>query len=311
MMKKTERIQQELFYLNGKRKFNLKDIMNEFSISKRTALRDLQELERLGLPFYSENGRWGGYKILDNSLLPPIYFTEKEIFSLFYSLQTLNLLKESPFGSSYRKLQKKLLSTFRPEKQERIVQMMDTIQYEGVEQIAVTQNLEQLTGNILKNEILKISYIRYENQDKIILPIKLTMMDGYWYCTALDIDKMEWRTYRCDYIKNITVKDSYQKKFSLEYLKQSYNNQQSEYRSISFKVKVSEIGKERFLKRHFSNMTLKMIKNENYIMGKFNESELDFLANYFLGFGNHVEILEPSQLKEAYVETIRTILDKY
>lgn len=57
-MKKTERIQQELFFLNGKSQFNLKEVMDEFNISKRTALRDIQELERLGLPIYSEYGRW-------------------------------------------------------------------------------------------------------------------------------------------------------------------------------------------------------------------------------------------------------------
>lgn len=285
--------------------------MNEFSISKRTALRDLQDLERLGLPIYSESGRWGGYRILDNSLLPPVYFSEEEIFAIFYSLQILNLLKESPFGHSHKKIQKKLLGTFSVEKQQRIVQMMDTIQYEGIYQIASTQNLEQLTGSILKNEIIKIRYIRYGNQDKTILPIRLTMMDGYWYCTALDVNKKEWRTYRCDYIRDITVKDTYQEIFSLDYLKQSYNNQQSLYRTIPFKVKVSELGKERFLKRHFSNMSLEKIENDNYIVGKFNKSELAFLSNYFLGFGEHVEILEPNQLKEDYINTIRTILDRY
>ncbi|MFQ6324402.1 helix-turn-helix transcriptional regulator [Lactococcus garvieae] len=310
-MKKLERIQQELFFLNGRKNFNLRDIMDEFSISKRTALRDLQELERLGLPLYSNYGRWGGYQILENSLLPPIYFTEKEIFAIFYSLQTLNLLKEFPFGSSHKKIQNKLLNTFTPEKQKRIVQMMDTFHYEGIEQIAVTHNLEELARNILKNEVIRINYTRYNNQVKNILPTKLTMMDGYWYCTALDVNKKEWRVYRCDYIEEITVKDSYQETFSIEYLKQSYKNQQELYRVIPFKVKVSEIGKERFLKRNFSNMNLKMNKNENYIVGKFNESELDFLVNYFLSFGNHVEILEPNQLKEAYIKSIKTILNNY
>lgn len=94
-------------------------------------------------------------------------------------------------------------------------------------------------------------------------------------------------------------------------MKQSYNNQQSLYRTIPFKVKVSELGKERFLKRHFSNMSLEKIENDNYIVGKFNKSELAFLSNYFLGFGEHVEILEPNQLKEDYINTIRTILDRY
>ncbi len=35
--------------------------MQAFNISKRTALRDIQELEVMGLALYVENGRYGGY----------------------------------------------------------------------------------------------------------------------------------------------------------------------------------------------------------------------------------------------------------
>ena len=46
--KKTERIQQEMFYINEKKVFHLKELMETFAISKSTALRDIQELEALG-----------------------------------------------------------------------------------------------------------------------------------------------------------------------------------------------------------------------------------------------------------------------
>lgn len=58
-------------------------------------------------------------------------------------------------------------------------------------------------------------------------------------------------------------------------------------------------------------MSLKSIKNDDYIIGKFNESELSFLTNYFLGFGEHIKILEPEQLKEEYVNKLHDILDSY
>lgn len=310
-MKKSERIQQELFFLNGRKTFNLRDIMAEFAISKRTALRDIQELERLGLPLYTENGRTGGYRLLDNALLPPLYFTEKEIFTIFYSLQTLDLLKESPFGNSHRTLQKKLLQTFNAPKQQRIIQMMGLIHYEGVEQIAFTQNLEELLGHILNNNIITIQYVRYGEQNKTILPIRLTMMDGYWYCTALDITKKAWRTYRCDFIKQISLIESQQTTFSLDYLKESYTQQQSAYRTIPLKVKVTALGQERFLKSHFPTISLKKIKDETYIVGKFHKSELAFLTTYFLAFGEHIEIVDPPILKEAYIKALQKILSKY
>ncbi|MEB9816424.1 DeoR family transcriptional regulator, partial [Bacillus cereus] len=41
-MKKTERINDMLIFLNNKRNFNLKDLMVRYDISKSTALRDIQ-----------------------------------------------------------------------------------------------------------------------------------------------------------------------------------------------------------------------------------------------------------------------------
>ena len=58
-MDKAERLVQELTYLNKYPYFNLKNLMTEFSISKRTALRDLSALEEMGLAIYSERGKYG------------------------------------------------------------------------------------------------------------------------------------------------------------------------------------------------------------------------------------------------------------
>ena len=67
---KSERLTQELLYLQGKATFHLADLMETFAISKRTAVRDVQSLEELGLPLVVEVGRYGGYQILKNQLTP-------------------------------------------------------------------------------------------------------------------------------------------------------------------------------------------------------------------------------------------------
>ena len=61
-MTKSERINDMIIFLSKKNYFNLKDITERYSISKRTALRDVQSLEKLGLAIYSEVGRYGKYQ---------------------------------------------------------------------------------------------------------------------------------------------------------------------------------------------------------------------------------------------------------
>lgn len=58
-MKKSERLNKELIYLSYRKEFHLKELENEFNISERTALRDIANLEELGLNFYVEKGRYG------------------------------------------------------------------------------------------------------------------------------------------------------------------------------------------------------------------------------------------------------------
>jgi predicted DNA-binding transcriptional regulator YafY len=310
-MKKTERIQKEMFYLNEKKTFHLKELMETFAISKSTALRDIQELEALGVPLYVESGRYGGYRVLKNTLLPPIYFSEKEVFAMFYSLQLLNLLTDSPFGDTYLHLEEKLLHTFPKEKQKQIAEMLNCVHYEGIPQIGTVGNLEQLFESILTNSILQITYTRNTRQKKRLLPIRLTLMDGYWYCTAFDLVKEVWRTYRCDFMEDIVVEALYQQQYSREALKESYQEQLQNYRDIPFQAKVSEVGKEYFLKYHFSNMSLHQTDAGTVIEGKFDQTELRFMSNYFLGFGEHVEIIAPEILREDYLTCLKKMMERY
>ncbi|MGM0169325.1 hypothetical protein IGI39_003641 [Enterococcus sp. AZ135] len=310
-MKKSERIQQELFFVNNHKEFNLTDIMNEFQISRSTALRDLAELEDLGVPLYIENGRYGGYKVLPSSLLPPIYFTEKEIFSVFFSLQLLDLLSGSPFGSAHSTVKRKLLNTFSEEKQEKIAAATDSVHYAGIDQIETAKNLEELFSTILKNEPINIRYTRYTQKVKQILPIRLTLMDGYWYCIAIDVAKKEMRTYRCDYIEDIEAEVDHPQSLSKEEINQILTTQQKDYRDTPFRVRLSVKGKEHFLKNKFPNMRLTAVEHDFFIVGEFNANELAFLTNYFLGFGEHAEILEPEILREEYTKLIEKVLSRY
>ncbi|CAJ1178718.1 hypothetical protein CPEBRM1_ABPJDJAI_00213 [Companilactobacillus paralimentarius] len=69
-MNKAERLNQELIFLSNKSIFHINDLVTEFQISKRTALRDITDLENMGLSFYTENGRYGGFHIVNRQLSP-------------------------------------------------------------------------------------------------------------------------------------------------------------------------------------------------------------------------------------------------
>ncbi|WP_252899304.1 helix-turn-helix transcriptional regulator [Lactococcus fujiensis] len=99
-MKKTERINLIMRYINNRAQFTIKEIQNEFQISRATAIRDINEIQAMGFPLVSENGRGGGYFVMQNEYLPPVHFTKDEltaVFISFFGLKkfTTSLLKKS------------------------------------------------------------------------------------------------------------------------------------------------------------------------------------------------------------------------
>ena len=88
-MAKAQRLIELMITINAKKDFTVGELAKEFCVSKRTILRDLQELEEAGFPLYSEVGAAGGYHILKERILPPIAFSENEAKAIFFACQTL------------------------------------------------------------------------------------------------------------------------------------------------------------------------------------------------------------------------------
>lgn len=63
-MSKATRLLKLIDKLNTGQKFTVRHLAEEFEVSYRTMLRDLQEVEEMGVPLYSENGVHGGYRVL-------------------------------------------------------------------------------------------------------------------------------------------------------------------------------------------------------------------------------------------------------
>jgi predicted DNA-binding transcriptional regulator YafY len=68
-MKKVERINIIMRYINNRAHFTITEIMHEFDISRSTAIRDIREIEAMGMPLVAEVGRDGGYFVMNNSVL--------------------------------------------------------------------------------------------------------------------------------------------------------------------------------------------------------------------------------------------------
>ena len=108
-MKKLLVLRQMEVYIKNKSQFNVDDLVQEFHISRSTALRYVAALEELGVPIYSEKGRYGGYYVTDSYRIDPVRFSEDEMHAILFALDGVEVLKSSPFKTHFTNISSKLL----------------------------------------------------------------------------------------------------------------------------------------------------------------------------------------------------------
>jgi hypothetical protein len=129
-MKKVERINIIMRYINNRSHFTISEIMQEFNISRSTAIRDIKEIEALGMPLVAEVGRDGGYFVMQNSVLPVVRFTDSEVKALFIAfMATRN--QQLPYLKSRHSLAEKLLGLISENQQDDLISLNQILLFEG------------------------------------------------------------------------------------------------------------------------------------------------------------------------------------
>ncbi|MBS4219989.1 YafY family transcriptional regulator [Bacillus sp. FJAT-49711] len=310
-MKKSERINQMLRFINQKQHFSLRDLMNEFQISKRTALRDVASLEEIGAPIYAEYGRHGGYRLLNQMQLPPISFSSQEIYALYFAMLALQSFTNLPFHVTFRSIHEKFINELSDSQRQEIENMKNRISFRHTEQIKDSSHLEILLMAAVKKIVLKINYQNANQKStRTIQPLAIYSMKGYWYCQAYDMCREAYRVFRCDRVTSAEITNI--KPFE-DLNEMTIQNAQSLWRpsekAVQFKCLLSLEGRELFQQESFPSMKLVQEMDNTYLVGSYEPHEIDFIINYFARFGKFIKIIEPISLKKALKEYYRILID--
>lgn len=306
-MKKTERINDLLIFLNNKRTFNLKDLMERYNISKSTALRDIQSLEQIGMPIYSELGRNGRYEILDSSILSPFFFTVDEMYGLYFSLLTLNGYKTKPFEIENIALENKFRNVLPENVRNNISIMNQVLSLEVTNHSNFSPYLKEILQGIFTEKVYCLTYSKKETNKQMVAQfIRIHSKFGQWYAKIFNIKTEKIQILRCDKILLITETNDFKSK-KLEELLDYLDNFHKEPNAIDFTVIVNKQGKDIFDKENYPSMKIQS-DNENFIItGYFNKAEEDFIANYFLIFGQSINSISPVMLKKLIYDKAKSI----
>lgn len=201
-LQKSQRLIQLIMMINARKSFTVQELADEFGLSKRTIARDLDELSSLGVPVYSVQGRGGGYRLLQERLLPPISFTESEAVALFFACQSLDYFSSVPFGEGAETALHKFYHYLPADVKERIDRLKNKVMIWSPYRPMSTEVLNTLMQAIMIKSVVTLEYSSGDGVTKRdIQPIGLYASSGYWYCPAYCFKREEIRQFRADRIR--------------------------------------------------------------------------------------------------------------
>lgn len=311
-MKKYELIYKIMNYVYKKDQFTLQDLMMEFNISKSTALRYISNLEDIGVPLYSEKGRYGGYKLLETYKIPPISFTPQETYAMFFAIKTIELLKSTPFQAEYSTIQEKFLDSVSLKVKSTLEQLSSRISFGTVKIANECPMLEDLLYAIMKPSVLKILYqTPHKITERRIQPIGIFADYGNWYCPSFDIDKNQYRIFRCDRIKKIELLKEQPIENIMKFdLNNRFELVSKSPHAIDYKIQITKEGKAIYERSHYPNMSLEEINGNFFITGWIEVKEIEFFLNYLNQFGQYLVSIYPDSIKQNFIDHLETIKNK-
>ena len=209
-MKKVERINTLMRYVNNRAQFTISEIMDEFGVSRSTAIRDIREIEAMGVPLTAEVGRTGGYSVMKNSMLPPVHFTDTEVKALFVALSATKN-QQLPFLKSRLTLTEKLIGLLTSIQQDDLILLNEVLLFQGTNpsnpellDMADIPHpvLEKLIQLILVDRFLKLTST---NGIYLIYLRHLYHENGQWFVDAFDTDSLEIRTIPVAQLQDIEI----------------------------------------------------------------------------------------------------------
>jgi predicted DNA-binding transcriptional regulator YafY len=314
LMSKAKRLNELIMMVNRKKRFTVGELAQEFGVSKRTILRDMQELGEMGVPLYSETGPHGGYQVLNERILPPIAFSENEAISIFFAIHALRHYISLPFDTEYESIKKKFYLNLSGDVRDIIDNMKDRVDFYSIVQHEEIPFLKQLLEVSIEQGVINIDYeVNEKATNRSIQPIGIYASDGKWYCPAYDFLRKDYRVFRCDRIKHVKHDEKTQP-IDLSHINLSnrFNLINKNKKTYQLYVELTNKGVEKFKMTNRSTGKV-CIRDDGsgFMKGEIAEVDIHYFADYFINYGQDAIVKSPAKLIDCMKEKLNNILSLY
>jgi predicted DNA-binding transcriptional regulator YafY len=303
---KTERLLSIVIYLLNHDTVSAAKLAERFEVSKRTILRDIEQISLAGIPVQSLPGANGGYSIMEGYKIDGRLISNEDQSSIITALKGfLSAYDHSRYNGVLEKL-----SSLLPEQKNQHIFLDFGASGENSE----TQiKLKTLEKGISDKKAVQISYMnaKGKSSSRIVEPIALNYRWYAWYLLAFCQTKQDYRVFKLVRIQELEMMRT---SFTKEHhdpailLEQAFQGNGHRELAITLlckadvRVQVCE---------YLAGDIVETLVNGDFIMRIHAPEDERIWFAMLLSFGNRVTVLEPEELKSRLIENAENILTLY
>lgn len=311
-MARTERLLEVMLRLQTLHRFTVQEIAQEFHVSRRTMLRDLQALSEMGVPLAATPGPHGGYVLLQKQRLLPLSLTEDEAIGIVLSYESLLEYADTPFSQQSLSAITKLRNALPPDVVQRLDRTREHIVITGMQRVYTAPLLADILHAAMEKTHLRIVYdSRTKTAERLIYPYGLYASNGFWYCACFDHKRQQHISLRADRFLSLERVEGVKPTTTLSIREWLQAIDDDEGPLLLLHVTISRRGMKDVDWAAFHHQIVIDEQGCGSITKEIPQSELDFYARLFLPLGKEAVIASPPELIQAIQKRAREVLEQY
>lgn len=296
--------------------FHPEKLATDLGVSRRTVFRDLNLLEAAGIPYRFAHEE-GCYRLEDRKFLPPLHISLDEALALMVATHTLISAQNHPLHDAAVEASLKIESSLPDHVAQHCgsaLNYLAAVHEPTSPADAVSELFRRLQFALARHKRLIIRYDSvFEKRELrlIVDPARLVFITRGWYLIAKSHTHGSYRTFKIDRITDVDDSgDTYEPdaSFSLDdYFGNAWRMiPEGKLYDVRLRFMPFVATSVEEVQWHATQET--MYEKDGSLLFHATVDGLQEIAPWVLSYGEHVQVIDPPELRELVVEKARGIL---
>lgn len=294
---KIDRLVSILSVLLQKEKVTTAYLAEKFEVSKRTIMRDIDSLNKAGIPIVTTQGNGGGVSIMNNYKLDKTLLSSNDLRSIIAGLKGLDSVSGT---NQYKQLMEKLNAVD--------IDNQFIIDLSSWDKSAFADKIALIKSAIERKEKISFHYISPNGEsERVLEPHHIIFQWSSWYVWGYCLKREDYRMFKLSRMTDLKATgekcgDRIVHVYTTDKLRHTKGEIQATVRfdkSMKWRI-VDEFG-----------VDLLKYDSDGNIVVTFTWSDVPAFYQYILSFGNKAEILSPNEYRKEFAEILKNMQEHY